>query len=545
MLEFVDKPFRQIAPSIGASSDELKLIFSFLLSYPLCGLLKRIPDNKPAWKNAFIIGTSVFYLVGLFDLWGGVQTLAISSVGAYLIAYFLRGSPFMPWIGFAFLMGHLSYSHILRQIANEPTAVDVTGAQMVLVMKLNAFCWNVADGVLPEDQLSDFQRDRMIKELPSLVDYAGYVLFFPSLFAGPAFDYSEYRQWVDTTMFDVPSTVEPAKRPPVRKQRKIPRSGGPATAKAIGGLLWIGAFVFLSGMYYPQMMLEDSFLENGFFKRIWVMYLVGVAARTKYYGVWTLTEGACILAGIGYNGADPATGKISWNRLQNIDPMAVETAQNPRAFLGGWNMNTSNWLRNYIYLRVTPRGKKPGFRASLMTFGTSAFWHGFHPGYYMSFILASFIQTSAKNFRRYVRPFFLDPHTNKPTPNKKLYDLLCPIATQLIFSFVVMPFLVLSFRDSWEIWRRLNYFAIVGVMLTVAFFASPARGILRKQLETRQAKGRFFGPRPNLSRNASTDSVSSTHPILGVTDNLEKDVAEMVEEIKAEMEAKHKAAKKE
>ncbi|KKF92231.1 Lysophospholipid acyltransferase [Ceratocystis platani] len=325
---------------------------------------------------------------------------------------------------------------------------------MVLVMKLNAFCWNVADGLLPDDQLSDFQRDRMLKELPPLIDYAGYVLFFPSLFAGPAFDYSEYRQWIDTTMFDVPTTVEPAKRPPV------------------------------------------------------------------------------------------LTGKISWNRLQNIDPLAVETAQNPRAYLGGWNMNTSNWLRNYIYLRVTPRGKKPGFRASLMTFGTSAFWHGFHPGYYMSFILASFIQTSAKNFRRYVRPFFLDPHTGKPTPNKKIYDFICPIATQLIFSFVVVPFLVLSFRDSWEVWRRLHYFAIVGVQLVMVFFASPAKGFLRKQLETRQAKGRFFGPRPSLSRNASTDSVSSTHPVLGVADNIEKDVTEMVEEIKAEIEAKQKSLKK-
>lgn len=33
----------------------VKLIFSFLLSYPLAGLLKRIPDAKPYQKNLFII----------------------------------------------------------------------------------------------------------------------------------------------------------------------------------------------------------------------------------------------------------------------------------------------------------------------------------------------------------------------------------------------------------------------------------------------------------------------------------------------------------
>lgn len=33
----------------------VKLIFSFLLSYPLAGVLKRLPDNKPWQKNVFII----------------------------------------------------------------------------------------------------------------------------------------------------------------------------------------------------------------------------------------------------------------------------------------------------------------------------------------------------------------------------------------------------------------------------------------------------------------------------------------------------------
>lgn len=60
-------------------------------------------------------------------------------------------------------------------------------------------------------------------------------------------------------------------------------------------------------------------------------------------------------------------------------------------------MNTNNWLRNYMYLRVTPKGKKPGFVASMCTFVTSAFWHGFEPGYYMAFVLAAFVQTVAKS----------------------------------------------------------------------------------------------------------------------------------------------------
>lgn len=425
--------FEALANSLGASPDERKLnLFyninsfnnvtnTFTLSQASLLLSPLLPLRRPSKANPRLEtrcqehlhhqvynlrylyqlikltqpSVSLFYLVGLFDLWDGIRTLLISAGGTYCIAKFLRTSPYMPWIGFAFVMGHMSVNHIHRQIADDPSSVDVTGAQMVLLMKLSAFCWNVADGQLPDDQLSDSQKRNRLKELPPLLDYAGWVLFFPALFAGPSFDYTDYRQWLDTTMFDAPN-VDPAKKPPVRKKRKIPRSGGPAAWKAVGGLVLIGLFMGFSGSYYPSMLTADSFVEYGLLRRIWSLYMVSFTARLKYYGVWYLTEGSCILAGLGYNGVDPVTGKISWNRLQNIDPWAVETAQNPRGYLGGWNMNTNNWLRNYVYLRVTPRGKKPGFRASLMTFGTSALWHGFYPGYYLSFVLASFIQTAAK-----------------------------------------------------------------------------------------------------------------------------------------------------
>lgn len=303
----------------------------------------------------------------------------------------------MPWIGFVFLMGHLSVNQLARQFVNDSGVVDITGAQMVLVMKLSAFCWNVADGRLAEDELSDFQKERAIKKLPSLLNFAGYVLFFPSLFAGPAFDYVDYKRWIETTMFEVPVGGDPAKRAPTRKKRKIPRSGTPAALKAATGIFWILLFLKLSGSYYPDFFTGSQYMQYGFFHRILMLHLLGFTMRLKYYAVWSLTEGACILSGLGYKGVDQVTGKVSWDRLRNVNPWGVESAQNTRAYLGNWNINTNNWLRNYIYLRVTPKGKKPGFRASMATFVTSAFWHGFYPGYYLAFVLASFIQTAAKS----------------------------------------------------------------------------------------------------------------------------------------------------
>lgn len=303
----------------------------------------------------------------------------------------------MPWIGFVWLMGHMSLSHIYRHIENNPSAVDITGAQMVLVMKLNAFCWNVWDGKQKESELNESQKERMLSHMPKVLDYAGFVAFFPAFMAGPAFDFVDYERWLNTSMFDLPPGTDPLKAPPTRKKRRIPRSATPAMYKMATGLAWILSFLQMSKYFGPGVILSDYYMHYSFPRRVFHLHMMSFVARMKYYGVWSLTEGSCILSGIGYRGVDPNTGKANWDRLTNIKPAGVELAQNSHAYLGNWNINTNHWLRNYIYLRVTPKGKKPGFRASMATFVTSAFWHGFEPGYYMAFVLASFIQNVAKS----------------------------------------------------------------------------------------------------------------------------------------------------
>ncbi|KAF3483704.1 lysophospholipid acyltransferase [Arthroderma uncinatum] len=560
MLPYINTPFAAAGQLIGASADELKLITSFLLSYPLAGILKRIPDSQPWKKNAFIIAVSLFYLVGLFDLWDGVRTLLYCSAGAYAIAYYVDGS-IMPWIGFAYLIGYMSVSHIIRQIINDPSTIDVTGAQMVLVMKLSAFCWNVHDGRLPESQLSDAQKHAAIKKMPGLLDFAGYVLFFPSLLAGPAFDYVEYRRWIETTMFDLPPGVDPSKAPPTRKKRKIPRSGRPAMWKAAMGLAFVGAFVVFAPIYTTNLLLSDEYAGYGFLRRVWVLYVFGFAARLKYYGVWALAEGACILSGMGYNGVDRNTGQVYWNKLENVNSWGLETAQNPHAFLANWNKNTNHWLRNYVYLRVTPKGKKPGFRASLATFATSAVWHGFYPGYYLTFILGSFVQTSAKHFRRHVRPFFLSADGTTPTPYKKYYDVVSWLATQLTMSFVVAPFILLDFADCITLWGRLYFYTIIGIIATLVFFNSPAKAQLTRMLNQRnkKASGTAVTGKPS-EREAANEAAAAkarakaqadakelragetpyTEQPLGLPNDLAQDVEDAVHEMKKEIETRRR-----
>ncbi|KAK6440496.1 Lysophospholipid acyltransferase [Oleoguttula sp. CCFEE 5521] len=517
--------FAYAANALGASTDELKLIFSFLLSYPLAALLKRLPDNNPKLKNCFIIGVSVLYLVGLFDLWAGLALLVTDALAAYLIAAYVEG-PYMPWIGFVVLMGHMSVSHIERARAASPSSVDITGAQMVMVMKLTAFCWNVWDGKQDQAGLTDYQRDRALKELPSPLDFAAYVAFFPSLMAGPAFDFADYKRWLETSMFDMPAGSDPAKAPPTRKKRRIPRSGTPAMINLATGVAWILAFLQFDKYFNPAFVLADKFWSYKLVTRIFYIYMINLVMRMKYYGVWTMTEGACIMAGIGYKGVDPKTGKASWDRLTNIKPLGVELAQNSHAYLGNWNINTNNWLRNYMYLRVTPKGKKPGFRATLATFFTSAFWHGFYSGYYLSFLLAAFVQNTSKNARRLLRPFFMTPDGTQALPRKLYYDIFSWVLTQATFSFVTTPFILLTMSSSLRAWSSVYFYPIIGVTLAGAFTASPGKKWIQSKIKARST-------RPGMQRVESMDHLAGA--TLGVPSDPGKEFDEMVDEIVVEV----------
>ncbi|KAF2766750.1 MBOAT-domain-containing protein [Teratosphaeria nubilosa] len=526
MIPGINVPFDYAVSISGASRDELKQIFVFLVSYPLAGLLKRVPDNKPHLKNIFNISIAVFFLVGLFDLWSGLILVLFDAIGTYLIAAYVEG-PYMPWIGFTFLMGHMSISHLYRQLANSPQVIDITGTQMVMVMKLSAFCFNIWDGRQKESDLNDAQKDRMLKTLPHPLDYAGFVAFFPSLMAGPAFDYVDYERWLMTTMFDLPPGIDPLKAAPTRKKRRIPRSGTPAIKKMAAGLIWLVCFLQFSNYFNPAVVLSKEYSTFWFPKKVFHLHMLNFVTRMKYYGIWTLTEGACILSGIGYKGLDPKTGKPDWSRLTNIKPAGVELAQNSHAYLGNWNINTNHWLRHYVYLRVTPKGKKPGFRASMATFVTSAFWHGFLPGYYMTFVLASFIQNVAKNSRRLLRPVFMTPDGSKPLPTKRLYDIFTWLVTQLAFSFTTTPFILLTIHDSMYVWAQVYFYAIIGVAISSAFLASPGKAWLSKKVKARQT-------RPSaIQRSESMESLQGA--TLGVPSEPGMEWDEMVEEVVEEV----------
>lgn len=58
-------------------------------------------------------------------------------------------------------------------------------------------------------------------------------------------------------------------------------------------------------------------------------------------------------------------------------------------------MGTNKWLRMIVYDRVPDMRSKDTVR-TILTFALSALWHGFYPGYYVTFATGALVVMSAR-----------------------------------------------------------------------------------------------------------------------------------------------------
>ncbi|CAI2174231.1 19062_t:CDS:2 [Funneliformis geosporum] len=358
----------------GASTDHLKVVFTLLASYPVALIYKYLPSRSPTFKHLFSIIISIIVLFYVFDLAKAFYTMLASSLITYIIMYYVRGD-WGPKLVFLCSLGHLS-------------------------------------------ELTSYQRSKAIPSIPSILEFLGYIFFFGGFLVGPAFEFMDYRRFTNMEMFRIENKKQQVKLVnPNNNNDKyhVPNGFIPAMSKLSFGIFWILCLVTLGNKYPFDWTVTEEFKNISFLDKLFYIQLASFCARFKYYIVWLVAEGSCILSGLGFNGYDE-NGNEKWNRVSNVDIIAYETADNVKTLLESWNMNTNKWLKNYVYIRVTPPGKKPSFVSTITTFGTSAIWHGFYPGYYLTFMSGAFVQSIHRTLRRHIRPIFLTPRFSSLKP---------------------------------------------------------------------------------------------------------------------------------
>ncbi|TRM68568.1 MBOAT, membrane-bound O-acyltransferase family-domain-containing protein [Schizophyllum amplum] len=477
----MDALFAPLAGLVGASVDQVKLIFCLLVAFPLGSLYIRIPSSNPNARHLFSIAVALFFFIPVLDIPGAFVQLLADMLFTYTMARY-NTSPSMPWVVFWVVMGHLTANHVIRAVYNlSYETIEVTGPQMVLVMKLTTFAWNVRDGREKPEDLDKWQLARRVVDYPSLTAFLGYALYFPGVLVGPYLDFSEYNDLVTDALFKGVQVAPGHRRLPSGRKRVAYR-------RLIKGLVCLGLFVVLGGTYNFSATLEPWFINMSFWQRLVLFQICGFFERCKYYAIWTLTEGASIVTGFGFTGFNEK-GKSTWHGAANIRIRRVELAENFKVLLDNWNIKTNIWLKECVYKRVTPKGQKAGFKSGIITSATSAFWHGVRSGYYLTFLLGAFITPLGRLMRTNVRPLLLPAPGAPPSLAKRVYDVSGRLASQVLVNYAAAPFMLLTVSASVHCWNQVAWYGhvLVGGGL-VFFYAGGARYCKRLQAKRGSAQ---------------------------------------------------------
>ncbi|KAI8099756.1 MBOAT, membrane-bound O-acyltransferase family-domain-containing protein [Halteromyces radiatus] len=374
-------------------------------------------------------------------------------------------------------MTSMSICHIQRQLhgISDDSTLDYSGMMMIATIKLTMFGFNVYDGRQfklngnkasnnnGQKQLTAYNHQMKIdgSSYPTLLEFSGWMFFFGGYLVGPACEYMDYYRFVHQSQDYTPLR---------RQQNNVPPSSVKPTLIILAkSVLFIVILLSCSSKYSFSLMLKPEWQGLSFGRKLLFIQVVAFVARCKYYTAWLLSEGACVLCGIGFAGYDEK-GNARWDRLTNINVVHCELPQSLKELSDYWNMGANRWLKHYIYLRVTPPDKKAGLTSTLITYAVSAFWHGFYPGYYVMFFSAALFQNTGRIMRKTLRPFtFTVDMQGKSVPMgiyKSIYDFIGIIMTMFVINTTSIAFIGLYIHPIWSVWRQIYFIHYVfGILI--------------------------------------------------------------------------------
>lgn len=401
------------------------------------------------------------------------NALILFSIISYAIFRFIPAK-YVQRVGLISSLAFLSYAHLSRQIMDYGSYIlDISGPFMIAVQKVTSLGFCMYDGhskkiekiessdnennslsepnnnnniietnsdsklLSPSKRgntksLSDEQKRYAVETVPSFNEFMGYFFHFPSVLCGPIMYFKDYSEFVHA---------------PCNKQMPPGRHIAAARKLTISISCAI-LHLTLSPKFEIEFLRSPGFLiHTPLILRFYYIVIFTMLSRLKYYVAWHLGEAISNMSGLGFRGFS-SQGKPMWDLISNMDLLKFELSLNLRDAIHAWNKSTQGWLRRTAYERA------PKKFSTIATYLLSAVWHGFYPGYYMTFLGGALFTHAARNGRRIIRPLF-----QRGKIQQVLYDVITFTLTRLTIAYVAFPFVILDFRHNYEIYKSL-YFSL-------------------------------------------------------------------------------------
>ena len=197
--------------------------------------------------------------------------------------------------------------------------MDITSYTMLLTCKLSALAYCYQDGATDSAKLNDDQRQRMVVNLPSVLELASYVWYANASALGVFFEFSDYKRYIERT----------------HEYRDVPSPILQSLSWLALSLACLGLFSAVSPYFYIEMCWHEDYMLFSYPYRILYFVVAMTVRRFFYYNPFCMTTGAIIASGLGYDGKQ--NGEDKWNKIVGVYVWEVETSSSAMEMFKYWN----------------------------------------------------------------------------------------------------------------------------------------------------------------------------------------------------------------
>ncbi|CAI6011495.1 unnamed protein product [Closterium sp. NIES-65] len=301
-------PVRLFSDTFGVDYSAAAYLVGALSSIPVAYLHRFI--GPPALRHVYAAVSGV--LLSLISFTPDVLLHFILAAAFTLVVMRTQRS-ICGLVTFIGTFAHLIACHVIfmSDDARRTGRVDFTGTLTIVAIKLTSLAMDYQDGLKalkddakrakdgekPEseqpsrdDRRKAEKRARVIREMPSLVEFLGYLFCCGQHLLGPWFDYQSYDDWTHRRGVWSPSVRSPSPIPPFLRV-------------LVQGSL--AAAVFL--LIFPHLDLSLAtdparFFVLPFLRRLLLVFHATLVTRWRCYIVWSIAEAAMVAGGLGFSG---------------------------------------------------------------------------------------------------------------------------------------------------------------------------------------------------------------------------------------------------
>ena len=393
MLELRDNISEKLSSIIKAPANQISLIITMISIIPFTFLNYFIHGKNLRLIYSFVLG--LFFQYSIYKL--NTVHIFITAIFTYLfMKYFGR-----KYSAFYVLIGsllYLSILHIKRMFEPDDWKIDdPTTIYMMSICKFSSLAFSYEDGMKKKEEIiSSHHREYRIVEQPSLLEVLSFIYFYPTSIIGPCIEYKDFINFMEET--DCYS----------RLNENINYILTQGTLYFLGSFVCMALYAISSVKLPVSKVVEEDFGKHNIFYVLTYIYCCIPGVRAKFYSGWVLSYATVIYSGAAYTEKkdEKNEGKIikSFDKGSYGSIVTCEWGINPKQSIIDWNQTTHLWLKYNVFTRAIDIERKP-FKdnralSSLLTFISSAIWHGFYLTYYLTFLLLYFYQTSAEVFEK-------------------------------------------------------------------------------------------------------------------------------------------------